>query len=84
MAQSGLSERCLSGFGAKRTLAINNCWRPERADYFNANQNFATNVALHEREVRPWGFLSGSMLPPGVAFGSPVKTKQFSFDKLVS
>ena len=48
------------------------------------NQNFATNVALHQREVRPWGFRTGSMLPPGAALGSPVKTKQSSFDRLVS
>ena|SRR6266436_2412277 len=54
------------------------------SDYCNVNQNFATNVALHQREVRPWGFRTGSMLPPGAALGSPVKTKQFSFDRLVS
>jgi hypothetical protein len=53
-------------------------------DYCNVNQNFATNVALHQREVRPWGFRTGSMLPPGAALGSPVKTKQSSFDRLVS
>ena len=53
-------------------------------DYSNVNQNFATNVALHQREMRPSGFVTGSMRPPGVALGSPVKTKQFSFDRLVS
>ena len=29
-------------------------------------------------------FVTGSMLPPGLALGSPVKTKQFSFVRLVS
>ena len=52
--------------------------------WYASNQNFATNVALHQREVRPWGFRTGSMLPPGAALGSPVKTKQSSFDRLVS
>jgi hypothetical protein len=52
--------------------------------YSNATQNFATKVALHQRDLRPSGFLIGSMLPPGVAPGSPVKTKQSSFVRLVS
>jgi hypothetical protein len=68
----------------KRYLAIDHSWCSEQTDYCNANQNFATNVGLHQRDVRPCGFLTGSMLPPGAALGSPVKTKQSSFDRLVS
>jgi hypothetical protein len=40
-------------------------------------------VALHQRDVRPSGFVRGLTLPPGLALGSPVKTNPFSFDRLV-
>ena len=52
--------------------------------YSNANQNFPTIVALHQRETRPSGFVTGLICPPGVALGSPVNTKQSSFERLVS
>jgi Putative metallopeptidase len=51
---------------------------------FNANQSFPTTAGLHHFEVRPSGFLTGSMAPPGVAPGSPVEMKQFSRERLVS
>ena len=51
---------------------------------FSVNQNFATTVALHQPEVRPSGLVRGSARPPGLAFGSPVKTKQFSLERFVS
>jgi len=62
------------------------CWQSDSsgAIYFSANQSFATKVSLHQREVKPTGLVRELGLPPGCAFGSPVKTKQFSFVKLVS
>ena len=51
---------------------------------FSANQNLATNVALHQLDSRPRGLDSGSMCPPGIAFGSPVRTKQLALDRLAS
>jgi hypothetical protein len=51
---------------------------------FSVNQSFATNAAPHQRDVRPSGLVTGSGRPPACAFGSPVKTKQFSFVRLVS
>ncbi len=48
------------------------------------NQNFATYVVPHQFDILPSGLLKGLMVPPGTALGSPVRTKQFSFDKLVS
>ena len=50
----------------------------------SVNQNFATTVALHQPDVRPSGLVRGSARPPALAFGSPVKTKQFSLERLVS
>ena len=48
------------------------------------NQNFATTVALHQPDLKPSGLVRGSARPPGLAFVSPVKTKQFSLERLVS
>jgi len=57
---------------------------PFVSGYSKANEAFATNAALHQREVSPSGFVTRSTAPPGRALGSPVKTKQFSFERLVS
>src|SRR5262249_6509467 len=54
------------------------------ASALNSNQNFATKVGPHQREVRPSGFVIRLIWPPGVAWRSPVKTKQFSLDRFVS
>src|SRR4029079_12311635 len=49
-----------------------------------AIDSFATKAALHQLERSPVGLVIGLTVPPGVALGSPVKTKQFSRLKLVS
>ena len=66
---------------AQGTHACSRCVPP--ASYCNANQNFATNVALHQRDMRPSGLVTGLMRPPGTALGSPVRTKQSSLERLV-
>jgi len=63
------------------TSLTNADWIAPVGDY---NQNFATTVALHQPDVRPCGLVRGSARPPGLAPGSPVKTKQFSLERFVS
>jgi hypothetical protein len=49
----------------------------------NSQLNDPTKTAPHQFERNPIGFVTGSITPPGAAFGSPVKTKQFSFVRFV-